>query len=73
MPKNSVAKAGYINLMFCDTVCFRAPELLLGAKKYSTAVDMWSVGCIMAEMLAKKPLFSGTSEADQIDKVVNVY
>ncbi|KAJ0105062.1 hypothetical protein Patl1_18255 [Pistacia atlantica] len=51
------------------TLWYRAPELLLGAKKYSTAVDMWSVGCIMAEMLAKKPLFSGTSEADQIDKI----
>lgn len=30
---------------------------------------MWSVGCIMAELLAKKPLFSGTTEVDQIDKV----
>lgn len=52
------------------TLWYRAPELLLGAKKYSTAVDMWSVGCIMAELLAKKPLFSGTTEVDQIDKIV---
>ncbi|KAL9434037.1 hypothetical protein AB3S75_028801 [Citrus x aurantiifolia] len=51
------------------TLWYRAPELLLGAKKYSTAVDMWSVGCIMAELLAKKPLFSGTTEVDQIDKI----
>ena len=51
---------------------FRAPELLLGAKKYSTAVDMWSVGCIMAELLAKEPLFKGTSEIDQLRKVIIV-
>ncbi|KAJ4712531.1 Kinase family protein [Melia azedarach] len=51
------------------TLWYRAPELLLGAKKYSTAVDMWSVGCIMAELLAKKPLFSGTSEVDQLEKI----
>ncbi|KAH9314621.1 hypothetical protein KI387_023248, partial [Taxus chinensis] len=51
------------------TLWYRAPELLLGAKKYSTAVDMWSVGCIMAELLAKEPLFSGKSEIDQLDKI----
>jgi cell division cycle 2-like len=47
----------------------RSPELLLGAKEYSTAVDMWSVGCIMAELLAKEPLFNGQIEKKQIDKV----
>lgn len=51
------------------TLWYRAPELLLGAKKYSTAVDMWSVGCIMAELLAKEPLFKGKSEIDQLDKI----
>ncbi|MDD0213365.1 protein kinase, partial [Shigella flexneri] len=40
------------------TLLYRAPELLLGQKQYSTAIDMWSVGCIMAELLAKEPLFS---------------
>lgn len=51
----------------------RAPELLLGAKQYSTAIDMWSLGCIMAELLSKEPLFSGKSEADQLDKVNILY
>ncbi|KAJ6977680.1 hypothetical protein NC653_029547 [Populus alba x Populus x berolinensis] len=51
------------------TLWYRAPELLLGAKKYSTAVDMWSVGCIMAEMLTKEPLFTGKGEIDQLDKI----
>lgn len=48
---------------------YRAPELLLGAKEYSTAIDMWSLGCIMAELLAKEPFFPGKTEVDQLDKV----
>lgn len=51
------------------TLWYRAPELLLGAKQYSTAIDMWSLGCIMAELLAKQPLFSGKTEVDQLDKI----
>lgn len=47
----------------------RAPELLLGTRKYSTAIDMWSLGCIMAELLSKQPLFNGKTEVDQLDKV----
>lgn len=49
----------------------RSPELLLGMKEYSTAIDMWSLGCIMAELLAKEPLFNGKTEFDQLDKVVS--
>jgi len=41
----------------------------LGAKQYSTAIDMWSLGCIMAELLSKQPLFNGKTEVDQLDKV----
>lgn len=48
---------------------FRSPELLLGAKDYSTAVDMWSVGCIFAELMQKQPLFPGRGEIDQIGMV----
>lgn len=51
------------------TLWYRSPELLLGAKEYSTAIDMWSLGCIMAELLAKEPLFSGKTEFDQLDKI----
>lgn len=52
------------------TQWYRPPELLLGAKEYSTAVDMWSMGCIMAELLSQKPLFPGKSELDQLQKVI---
>ncbi|XP_064778843.1 cyclin-dependent kinase 11B-like isoform X5 [Oncorhynchus masou masou] len=51
------------------TLWYRSPELLLGAKEYSTAVDMWSVGCIFGELLTQKPLFPGKSEIDQINKI----
>lgn len=51
------------------TLWYRAPEVLLGTKIYSTAVDVWSIGCIFAEMLTRRPLFSGDSEIDQLFRV----
>lgn len=51
------------------TLWYRAPEVLLGAKVYTTAVDVWSIGCIFAEMLTKRPLFPGDSEIDQLFRV----
>ncbi|KAJ1552842.1 Cyclin-dependent kinase catalytic subunit, partial [Nowakowskiella sp. JEL0078] len=39
------------------TLWYRAPEILLGSRHYSPAVDMWSVGCIFAEMCTKKAMF----------------
>lgn len=41
----------------------------MGSRKYSTPVDIWSVGCIFAEMANGRPLVAGTSEADQLDKI----
>ena len=40
---------------------YRAPEILLGSNKYTKGVDMWSMGCILAELLLGKPVFPGTS------------
>jgi cyclin-dependent kinase len=54
------------------TLWYRAPDILMGSKKYSTSVDIWSVGCIFAELVNKKPLFSGASEDDQLDKIFKV-
>ncbi|OQS06792.1 cyclin-dependent kinase, partial [Thraustotheca clavata] len=51
------------------TLWYRAPELLLGASTYSTAVDMWSVGCIFAEIILMKPLLMGRGEIDQLDQI----
>ncbi|VDP00029.1 unnamed protein product [Soboliphyme baturini] len=51
------------------TLWYRAAELLLGIKEYSTPIDMWSVGCIFAELLTLKPLFPGKSEIEQLNKI----
>lgn len=54
------------------TLWYRAPELLLCSKEYSTPIDMWSVGCIFAEFLAMQALFPGQSETDQLNKIFKV-
>ncbi len=51
------------------TLWYRAPDILMGSKNYSTSVDLWSVGCIFAEMVNKKPLFAGSNEDDQLLKI----
>ncbi|CAG0920769.1 unnamed protein product [Notodromas monacha] len=51
------------------TLWYRAPEVLLGCPRYSDAVDIWSVGCIFAEMFLKKPLFQGDAEIDQLFRI----
>ncbi|GLJ37019.1 hypothetical protein SUGI_0750140 [Cryptomeria japonica] len=48
------------------TLWYRAPEVLLGSTHYSTPVDIWSVGCIFAEMVRRRPLFPGDSELQQL-------
>jgi len=48
------------------TLWYRAPEVLLGGSHYSTPVDIWSVGCIFAELARKQPLFPGDSELQQL-------
>ncbi|KAJ1558223.1 Cyclin-dependent kinase 11B [Cladochytrium tenue] len=51
------------------TLWYRAPELLLGATEYTSAIDMWSIGCIFAELVNKEPLFPGRGEIDQLNKI----
>ncbi|GLV39462.1 pitslre [Carabus blaptoides fortunei] len=51
------------------TLWYRAPELLLCCKEYSTPIDMWSVGCIFAELLLMNALFPGKSEVDQLNRI----
>ncbi|KAM8976720.1 cyclin-dependent kinase 4 [Pelodytes ibericus] len=53
------------------TLWYRAPEVLLQST-YATPVDIWSVGCIFAEMFKRKPLFCGNSEADQLCKIFDM-
>ncbi|GAB0137416.1 hypothetical protein EsDP_00005681 [Epichloe bromicola] len=51
------------------TLWYRAPELLLGAKTYDAAIDMWSVGCIFGELITREPLLQGGNEVDQMSKI----
>ena len=58
--------------MYVVTRWYRAPEILLNCRHYGAAIDVWSVGCIMAELLLRKPLFPGDSYIDQIKLIHNV-
>ncbi|RUS33291.1 kinase-like domain-containing protein [Jimgerdemannia flammicorona] len=51
---------------------YRPPELLLGEKKYTTAIDLWGIGCVFAEMLAGKPLLPGPSDLDQLKLIFDL-
>ena len=54
------------------TLWYRCPEILLSQKHYSLGVDLWSVGCIFAEMAQRRPLFMGDSEIDQVFKIFKI-
>lgn len=54
------------------TLWYRAPDVLMGSRKYSTSVDLWSVGCIFGEMASGQPLFPGTSDHDQLLRIFKV-
>eukprot|EP00040_Diaphanoeca_grandis_P035431 m.222917 g.222917 ORF g.222917 m.222917 type:complete len:289 (-) comp33386_c5_seq1:87-953(-) len=54
------------------TLWYRAPEILLGTKKYACAVDVWSIGCIFAELVTKRPLFPGDSEIDELFRIFRI-
>ncbi|KAL0359991.1 UNVERIFIED_CONTAM: putative serine/threonine-protein kinase [Sesamum radiatum] len=51
------------------TLWYRAPELLLGATEYGPAIDLWSTGCILAELFAGKPIMPGRTEVEQMHKI----
>lgn len=52
------------------TQYYRAPELLLGAHHYSYAIDVWSVGCIFAELLGRRILFQASSPLKQVNFII---
>lgn len=51
------------------TLWYRAPEILLGSKTYTTAVDIWAIGCTFGEFLTQRPLLPGDNDIDQIHKI----
>lgn len=54
------------------TLWYRPPDILLGSTSYTTPIDMWSVGCIMAELILLFPLFTGKNNEDQIKRIFKV-
>ncbi|RKO83320.1 kinase-like domain-containing protein [Blyttiomyces helicus] len=68
VPDNS---AGFMT-EYVATRWYRAPEIMLSFKSYTKAIDMWSVGCIFAELLGGKPLFKGRDYVDQLNQILNV-
>lgn len=54
------------------TLWYRPPDVLMGSRTYSTSLDVWSVGCIFAEMATGRPLFPGSSDQDQLMKIFQV-
>lgn len=54
------------------TLWYRAPDVLLGSRNYQTSIDIWSAGCIMAEMFTGRPLFPGTTNEDQIVRIFRI-
>jgi len=57
---------------YVATRWYRAPEILLGSTKYTKGVDMWSLGCILGELLGGKPMFPGTSTMNQLDRIIEI-
>jgi len=54
------------------TLWYRAPDVLMGSRKYSTPIDIWSAGCIFAEMATGRPLFPGSSVSDQLIRIFKI-
>lgn len=63
---------GEPNISYICSRYYRAPELIFGATEYTTAIDIWSVGCVLAELLIGQPLFPGESGVDQLVEIIKV-
>jgi len=63
---------GEENIAYICSRYYRAPELVFGATTYTTAIDVWSVGCVMAEMIIGRPLFAGETGVDQLVEIIKI-
>jgi len=63
---------GEPNVSYICSRYYRAPELIFGATDYDTAIDVWSVGCVIAEMMLGEPLFPGESGIDQLVEIIKI-
>ncbi|CAA6665547.1 unnamed protein product [Spirodela intermedia] len=63
---------GEPNISYICSRYYRAPELIFGATEYTTAIDIWSAGCVLAELLLGQPLFPGESGVDQLVEIIKI-
>lgn len=63
---------GESNLAYICSRCYRAPELIFGATNYTTQIDMWSLGCVLVEMINEEPPFIGDSQIDQLIEIIKI-
>lgn len=63
---------GEPNVSYICSRYYRAPELIFGATNYTTNIDIWSTGCVMAELMQGMPLFPGESGIDQLVEIIKV-
>lgn len=63
---------GEVNVSYICSRYYRAPELIFGATNYGNSIDVWSVGCVIAELLLGQPLFPGDSGVDQLVEIIKI-
>ncbi|KAI4331104.1 hypothetical protein MLD38_029327 [Melastoma candidum] len=63
---------GEANISYICSRYYRAPELIFGATEYTTLIDIWSAGCVLAELLLGQPLFPGENAVDQLVEIIKV-
>lgn len=63
---------GEPNVAYICSRYYRAPELIFGATEYTTQIDVWSLGCVFAELLLGRPLFPGESGVDQLVEIIKI-
>eukprot|EP00042_Codosiga_hollandica_P017787 m.50057 g.50057 ORF g.50057 m.50057 type:complete len:413 (+) comp48052_c0_seq1:219-1457(+) len=64
--------AGQVNVAYICSRHYRAPELVFGAPLYTTAIDVWSAGCVLAELFLATPVFPGTNSVNQLVVIVKI-
>ena len=63
---------GEPNVSYICSRYYRAPELIFGNSNYTTTIDVWSVGCVIAELMLGQPIFPGESGVDQLVEIIKI-
>lgn len=63
---------GEPNVSYICSRYYRAPELIFGATNYTLSIDVWSTGCVMAELILGQPFFPGDSGIDQLVEIIKI-